>query len=788
MLSCLDRKLFRDLRRLRGQAIAVALVMACGLAMMIMARSLIRSLEVTRDEYYQNHRFAEVFAHLKRAPLSVADQAAQIPGVARAQAEISVQVTLDLAGLDEPASGTVRSIPPSGQPELNRLFLRAGRWLDPGQHGEVLVGEAFATANGLRPGDSLAMVLHGRRENLRVAGIVLSPEFVFESRPGTPLPDSRTYGTFWMPYADLAAAFDMDGAFNYLVLTLAPGASERSVIADLDRLLQPSGSRGAHGRADHPSHVRVSDEIRQLNTMAIAFPIVFLGVAAFMTNAVLSRLIALQREQIAILKAFGFSQRQVASHFLKFALVMVAGGTLLGALGGVFLGHRLVGLYRSFFSFPELVFRADRTALVAALAVSVGAAVAGVFGAVRRAARLPPAEAMRPAPPATYRPAFIERTGIAHHFSNTFRIAVRNLERRPMQALFTCTGLALATGILIVPNSFRDGVAEVLDYQWHVVQRQDISIGLIEPTSIAAQYPLRHLPGVTSVESFRTVAVRLHSGHRHRQLGLRGLPANPQHDRVIDANYRTIVLPPEGLVLSAKLAQILGAKVGDNVLVEVLEERRRMRSVPLVRLAEDFAGVAAYMDRAALNRLLGEGDVINGASFRLEPGRRGAFLHALKETPRVNWVAIKESMRANFRETTAASINTFQSIYLVFATVVAFGVVYNNVRISLAERARELATLRVIGFSHREVRGVLVTEIVILALMAVPIGLGLGAGFAAMLVHAINTETVRLPIVLSQNNFSFAVLVVAVASALSALFVLRQLHQLDLVSVLKAPE
>ena len=788
MLSCLDRKLFRDLRRLRGQAIAVALVMACGLAMMIMARSLIRSLEVTRDEYYQNHRFAEVFAHLKRAPLSVADQAAQIPGVARTQAEISVQVTLDMAGLDEPASGTVRSIPPSGQPELNRLFLRAGRWLDPGQHGEVLVGEAFATANGLRPGDSLAMVLHGRRENLRVAGIVLSPEFVFESRPGTPLPDSRTYGTFWMPYADLAAAFDMDGAFNYLVLTLAPGASERSVIADLDRLLEPSGGRGAHGRADHPSHVRVSDEIRQLNTMAIAFPIVFLGVAAFMTNAVLSRLIALQREQIAILKAFGFSQRQVAGHFLKFALVMVAGGTLLGALGGVFLGHWLVGLYRSFFSFPELVFRADRTALVAALAVSVGAAVAGVFGAVRRAARLPPAEAMRPAPPATYRPAFIERTGIAHHFSNTFRIAVRNLERRPMQALFTCTGLALATGILIVPNSFRDGVAEVLDYQWHVVQRQDISIGLIEPTSIAAQYPLRHLPGVTSVESFRTVAVRLHSGHRHRQLGLRGLPANPQHDRVINANYRTIVLPPEGLVLSAKLAQILGAKVGDNVLVEVLEERRQVRSVPLVRLAEDFAGVAAYMDRAALNRLLGEGDVINGASFRLEPGRRGAFLRALKETPRVNWVAIKESMRANFRETTAASINTFQSIYLVFATVVAFGVVYNNVRISLAERARELATLRVIGFSHREVRGVLVTEIVILALVAAPIGLGLGAGFAAMLVHAINTETVRLPIVLSQNNFSFAVLVVAVASALSALFVLRQLHQLNLVSVLKAPE
>jgi putative ABC transport system permease protein len=395
---------------------------------------------------------------------------------------------------------------------------------------------------------------------------------------------------------------------------------------------------------------------------------------------------------------------------------------------------------------------------------------------------------MRPEPPANYRPAFVERTGIAHLLSHTFRIAIRDLERKPMQAFFTVAGLALATGILIVPNCFRDGIAEVLDYQWHVVQRQDISVGLVEPSSVAAQYPLRQLPGVTTVEPFRTVAVRLHCGHRRRQLGLRGLPANPQHDRVINADYQTIVLPPEGLVLSAKLAQILGAQVGDQITVEVLEERRPIRSVPLVRLAEDFAGVAAYMDRTALNRLLGEGDVMNAASFRVEPGRRSAFLHALKETPRVNWVAIKESMRLNFRETTAASINTFQGIYLVFATVVAFGVVYNNVRISLAERARELATLRVIGFARREVGGVLVTELVILALIAVPIGLVLGAGLATVLVNAINTETVRLPVVLRQNNFAFAVLVVSVASTLSALFVLRQLHRLDLVGVLKAPE
>jgi putative ABC transport system permease protein len=788
MLSHLDRKLWRDLRRLKGQAIAVALVMACGLAMMIMARSLIYSLERTRQEYYEANRFAEVFAHLKRAPNSVAARTSEIPGVAAVQTGISVQVTLDIPDLDEPASGLVRSLPDFAPPELNRLFLRTGRWLTPGRHGEVLVGEAFAEANLLQPGDLVSLLLNGRRQQVRIAGIVLSPEFIFESRPGTALPDNRTYGVFWMPYKELASAFDLDGAFNYLSLTLAPGASERPVIAELDRLLTPYGGRGAYGRGDHPSHIRVTDEIRVQRILSIGFPLVFLSVAAFMTNAVLSRLLALQREQIAILKAFGFTNRQIVTHYLKFAFVMVAGGTVLGGIGGIVLGHRLVEFYHRFFRFPELAFRLDHTAFPLALLVTAAAATAGVFSAVRRAARLPPAEAMRPEPPANYRPALVERTGIAPFFSHTFRIAVRNLERKPSQALFTVAGLALATGLLIVPNCFRDGIAEVMDFQWDVVQRQDLSVGLVEPNSDQVRHLFRQLPGVVTVEPMRQAFVRISCGHQRRQLAIQGLPENGLHNRVIDESTHQIELPPQGLVVSAKLAEVLGARPGDDVVVEVLEGKRPVRTVRLMGLAEDFSGMAAYMDLRALNWLLGEGDVITGASVKIDAAHRGEFMRALKGIPRVSWVAIKESLRDNFRRTTAESIGLIQRIYLVFATVVAFGVVYNNARISLAERARELATLRVVGFSRREVGAVLVTELVILGLIAVPLGLLLGTGFATVILKAVNTETVRLPLVLTTSNYAFAALIVTVASTLSALSVLRKLNQLNLVSVLKAPE
>ncbi|MDB6166572.1 MAG: outer rane-specific lipoprotein transporter subunit LolC [Lacunisphaera sp.] len=788
MLPHLDRKLLRDLKRLKGQAAAVSLVMACGLAMLIMARSLIHSLDGTRAEYYLTNHFADVFASLKRAPNYLIDRIRAIPGVATVQTDLSVPVTLDLPGIAEPAGGQVRSLPDFGEPELNRLFLRRGRWLDSGSRGEVLVGEAFAKANGIGPGDTLAVLLNGRRQTFRIAGVVLSPEYIFESRPGAALPDSRTYGIFWMPYKDVATAWDLYGAFNRVSLTLAPHASEKDVIAAVDDLLRPYGGFGAFGRKDHPSHIRVSDEIRVLEILSIGFPTIFLGVAAFMTNAVLTRLLALQREQIAILKAFGFTNRQIVVHYLKFAFVMVAAGVIFGLVGGWVLGKKLVVMYELFFRFPDLSFRLDGNAVGTSLAVGLGAVTVGVLGAVRKAAQLPPAEAMRPEPPAHFKPAFIERIGLAKLFSHSFRIAVRNLERRPLQAFFTVAGLALATGLLILPNSFKAGIREVLDFQWDVVQRQDINLGLVEPSSARLAHELEQLPGVISLEPARSAPVRIQFQGRSRQIGLRSLLPGGQHSRAVDQAGHEIPPPAYGVILSAKLASVLGAQIGDMLVLESLEGRRNIANLPLVALAEDFTGIAAYMDLHAINRFLGEGDVITGASIGLDMAKRAEFLLALKGIPRVSSVVIKESLRRSFRETTAKSMGMLQSIYLTFAVIVAFGVIYNNARISLAERARELATLRVIGMTQREVGAVLVIELVLLALVALPAGLLLGTGLTTLIVGTVSTETIRLPLVFTTYTYAFAVVVVIIASALSAFVVLRKLKQLDLIAALKAPE
>ncbi|MCX6936815.1 MAG: ABC transporter permease [Verrucomicrobia bacterium] len=782
----LDLKLLRDARALRTQLFAVALVMACGLAMMIMTRSLMGSLEHARDSYYRDQRFGDLFASLKRAPSSFAAQIAALPGVAAVEPSLRVGVTLDVPGLLEPASGLVHSLPDRRDPLLDRPVLRAGRALALSSADEVLVGEAFAEARNIQPGGTLNLLLNGRLTTLRVVGIVLAPHYVFEAPPGSALPDPRTFGVFWMREKALAEAFDLDGAFNQISVLLGPGARPAALIADLDRLLEPWGGLGAYDRDRHPGNRRVTDEINVLRGLSFGFPLVFLSVAAFMTHSVLARLITLQREQIAVLKAFGFANSAIGFHYLKFALLIVAAGTTLGTLGGFFLGHKIVAMYHLFFRFPDLAFMPAWGAILAAAAASACSALIGVAVTVRRIARLAPAEAMRPEPPADFRPSLLERLGPARHASVPLRMALRNLARKPLQAALTTSALALATAILVVPSSFRDGIRHVLDFQWDVVQRQTVTVALQEPGPLRALADLRALPGVILAEPFRSVPVELAAGPRTRRVSLNGLPATATLQRLTDARGHPFSLPPHGLVLSHALADALGLAPGDSVEVRVLQGKRVHQTLPVVAITDDFAGTAAYLELDALNRFLREGDRLSGAHLTVAAGQWPAFLTALKATPGAAGVMIKNSLRESFRKTTAESIGLIQMLYRTFAIIVAAGICYNSARIALSERTRELATLRVLGFTVREVSIVLIGEIVLLALVAMPFGLVLGSGIAASIIATVSTETIRLPLILTPANYAFAVLVVTLATAASLWLACRRLSQLDLVSVLKA--
>ena len=785
MVSVLDRKALRDLWHLRGQLAAVALIVACGVASIVTIRTAYDSLRQSLDSYYRDYRFADVFASLRRAPNALSGRIAALPGVAAIETRVVVHVTLAVPGLADPATGHLVSIPEQRTAMLNDLHLREGRYLTQGRRDEVIASEQFAQANRLRIGDTLGAVLNGRWQRLRIVGIALSPEFVYQIGPGWFFPDDKRYGVLWMGHEALATAFNMEGGFNDVALSLTPGADEQEVRTRLDRLLSPYGGLGSIGRADQQSNRFITDEISQLRVSGAIVPAVFLAVAAFLVHIVLARLVATQRPQIGVLKAFGRSNVDLGLHYAKLVVGVEFVGAATGAAVGLWLAGGLTKLYAAYYRFPVLHFSPGWGVLGLATLVSAGSGLVGALGAVRRASALPPAEAMRPEPPPRYRRGPLESLGLARVLGPIGRMVLRTLERRPGRALITATGIGLACGIIILGRFTLDSVDALADYEFNVRERQDVTLTFAEARPARVRYELGDLPGVLRAESFRTVPVRLVRGYRSRRSAIVGLEPGAELRQVADFGGRHRAPPENGLLLTDKLGQILGVVPGDRITVEVLDGARPTLVVPVVGLVDEPIGTLAYMDADGLHRLLHEGQTVSGAALAVDTRALPSMYEALKHMPAIAGVSLRGPTVTSFDETLARSHGMITTYIVGFAVLIAFGVVYNTARIALSERARELASLRVLGFTRAETSRILLDEQAVLAVASLPLGFFWGYGGAALLVLAFDTELYRLPFVLHPGTYAYAVIVILLAAVVSALIVRRRIDRLDLVAVLK---
>jgi len=788
-MRALDRKVLRDVARWRGQMAAIALILACGIAAFATMVSLYESLDASLASYYRAYHFADVFGEAKRAPESVAVRIAALPGVHTVVTRLVYDVTLDLPGRTDPVSGRLVSLPEGRQPALNALYVRSGRLPEAGKRGEAVVSEAFAKANRLRVGDRIGAAINGRWERVRIVGIGLSPEFIYEIRGvGDIFPDDRRFGVLWMGRRELASAFDMTGAFDSLALSLAPGAREADVIAGVDRILAPYGGIGAYGRDEQISDRFLSNELEELRTSAVLTPVIFLAVAAFLLHVLMLRLVQTQRAQIAVLKAFGYSNAAIGWHYLKFAGLCVAAGSVVGIAAAYWFGFQLAAYYTVFFHFPVLRYVMSPRVLAGSAAVGAVAAAAGALLAVSRAVSLPPAEAMRPAAPPQFRPTVLERLGFQRLFSPGARMIVRNLERKPAQAILSCLGIALAFAMLVTGRYAGDAVRDLIDLQFHTVDRSDATVVFRQPLPLGARFDLMHLPGVLREEPFRAVPVRLSAGHRSRRVALQGIPLDGTLRRLVGRDGRLARIPAGGLLLTERLAHILEVVPGGAVRVDFQEGHRRVRTVRVAAVVDEAIGLNAYMGLSELNRLAADGQTFSGAYLDVDPLAAARLDARLKTTPAIAGVSFRAAAMANVERTLAQTLRVTTITFVVFACIIAFGVVYNAGRIALSERSGELSVLRIIGFTRAQVATVLLGEEAILTLLAMPIGAALGYGLAAVVSLGHETDLFRLPLTVSPETYAFAVLVVAAAAVASASIVRAHLDHLDLIGVLKTGE
>ncbi|MEJ8566012.1 ABC transporter permease [Elongatibacter sediminis] len=787
-MKALNLKLWRELWAMRLQAAAIALVVAGGVAMFIMSLSSFDSLYQTRERYYRDHGFADVFAGLKRAPVAVADRIRDLPGVDRVDHRVVAYVSVDIEGFDEPVSAHLVSLPVDSTGDLNRLYLRRGRLLAPGADDEVLLSQEFAAAHGLDPGDTLNATINGRREKLTVVGHALSPEYIYQIAPGAVFPDYRRYGVMWMARKPLATAYDLDGAFNHLAIQLMRGARPEALIERLDEMLGRYGGSGAIARADQLSHRFLTEDLKQQRTIATVFPLIFFSVAAFLLNVVVSRMIGLEREQIAALRAFGYGRLAIGWHYSVLVQVIVLTGSALGIAAGVWMGKGISRIFQSFYSFPYLHYVLEPGVVVAAVLIASAAGLAGTLYAVQGAARLPPAQAMRPAPPARYRPTLVERLGLGRLLSQPARIVLRQIERRPLRSALGLLGIAMACGVMMIGDFQESAIDRMIAVQYGLSQREDLLVTYVDPAPARSLHSLAALPGVLHAEGFRQVPVKLSHGHRSYRTAVQGIAPASTLLRLIDTDLQPIELPGEGVVMTDWLAGLLRISPGDLLRIEVLELDRPVIEVPLVGLSRQYMGVNAYMRQDALNRVLGEGRVVSGALLRIDADHANAINATLKDVPRIAGVVERQAAIRAFYDTLAESVLFFTMIATLLGASIAFGVVYNSLRIALSERSRELASLRVLGFTRGEVGQILLGELGVLTLLGIPLGFAVGFGLCAFLAFRFNTDLYRIPLVLGPGVYAFAALVVLVSFIVSGLMIWHSLGRLDMVAVLKSKE
>lgn len=785
MVTMLNRKLVRDLWRMRSQVVAIVLLVASGVAVFNMSLSNYLTILSMQDRHYDQERFGDLFAQVKRAPLSLAGRVAEIDGVGTVEARIVQPARIERADTHLAIGARIVSLPVRQQPELNRLRIVTGRWIDGARPEEIIVNIAFAEAWQIQPDDTVEVILNERRQSFRVVGTAMSPEFVFVAQPGLPMPDDRAYAIIWAGRPAVEAAFNMAGAFNDLIIRLSPGAHAAAVMSDLDRLMEPYGGRGATDRRDHPSHRFVEDELAEQRTMSIVVPIIFLGIASFLLHVVMGRLVDVQREQIAALKALGYANEPIFWHYLKLAGLVVALGVVTGAALGVWLGSVMIDVYRPFFRFPDWRLEFHLWIPVAAGGLAIAAAAAAVWMTVRRIVSLPTAVAMRPRTPVAARVGGWSRRISDAVAAPRWRMVLRSLVGRPIRSLMTVFGLALAVPLVVMGLFWWDALDAMIEVNFERIERSDVRAVFSQPLGQRAIHEIAAIPGVAHAEGQRLVAARLRHGHRSYRLTLQGLLADGVLKRPLDSALRPIPLEHDGLVLSRRLAQHLGLAPGDSVLVEILEGERPLRRATIAALADDVLGFNAYIEIGSLNRLMREPDLANAVLLSVAPAERDAVIAHLRTLPRVEAATSRIALLAAFNDKVTGLLAVSAVVLTAFGVLIAVGVVYNAARVAFQEHAWELASLRILGFTRGEVAMVVYAELALTSLVALPLGLLASPWLITLIFTLRANESFDLPAVVQPSTLGIAAIVVSAAVVASALGIRRRIARMDLVAVLK---
>ncbi len=790
-MSVLNKKLLRALRRNWGQALAVSMVILCGTATYISMASAYHNLRLTRDTYYQQYRFPDFFVSVERAPASAVLRLETIPGVRSIRGRVTDEATIDVPGSDDPRLGRLVSMPDRRVPVLNDIHMVSGRYFDEGAPNQTIVNTDFAEANDLEIGGTISVTIDGRRHTLRIIGTAMSPEFVYMIPSAESLyPNPERFGVFWVPESFVEMAMDMRGAWNDIIGTVDDPRNLRRVLDRMETELDGYGVFATIKAEDQISNSLLSDEIQSLEAIVLVLPTIFMGIAAAILLVLLNRMVRQERTEIGLLKAYGYSNLHVSGYYVRYALILGGAGALGGIAVGLWLARGLGRIYVDFFQFPVFVMQVYPGILANAILLSLAFALLGALSAARNAAAIQPAESMRPEAPRHAHRTLVERFDLLwRNLSFTWKMIFRNVSRYRLRAALNAGGVMIATGLLLIGLVFIDSVYYMIDFQFREAQREDMRINFVREMPRSALHSVARYEGVRRAEPMLQYPFEFTHGWRSQNNAIFGLAPDSQLRRLLDTEARPVPIEGRGVILSDKLARDLGVSAGSTVTIRPLKGRTEKEYEVTVRqVVQEYLGITAYMELDELSRLLGGGFAMNVALLRADPDAIPAIARAMTDTPAVASADIAEENYENIADTIAENIAVTSTLLVIFAGVIAFSIIYNSTVVSLLERERELASLRVLGFTKQEVGAIVYQENFLLGGVGVLLGLPFGAWSARTLLALLDTDMYRMPYHAETASFMLSAGLIAAFVALANLAVRRRIHRLDMVEVLKSRE